>query len=96
MANIFANVGAGGGVQTVGGSGSEYKSLKILREGKGTYNVSWSKLSVVPSVIVGAQSAKDDPRAGSYGYLTKDSMYVYTKTQGGDLIDSDFSFVMHF
>ena len=96
MSDIFANVGPTGGVLTFGGSSSHYESLRINHESTGTYRVTWSALPVVPAVVSSAQHGSDASYLATPGYITNNSMYVYTRDNHGKLVDESFSFVMYF
>ncbi len=95
MAYVFANVGSTGGVATYGGD-PEYASVVIDHESVGTYYITWDALQVVPAVVTTAQHGSDASYVATPGYVTKESMYVYTRDNHGNLVDEHFSFVMYF
>ncbi len=95
MAYVFANVGPTGGVATYGGD-PEYASIVINHESLGTYRVTWSQLPVLPAVLTTAQHGSDASYVATPGYVTNESMYVYTRDNHGDLVDEQFSFVIYF
>lgn len=95
MANVFASVGSSGGVQTIGGS-PEYQSVVVNHESVGTYRITWTQLAVVPAVVTTAQHGSDASYLATPGYVTNESMYVYTRDNFGNLADEQFSFVMFF
>ena len=95
MAYVFASIGSGGGIATFGGD-PEYSSLNIVHESTGTYYVTWDELSVQPAVLTSAQHGSDASILATPGYVTKESMYVYTRDQNGNLVDEAFSLALYF
>lgn len=93
--SFFANIGSSGGVATYGGD-PEYSSVRINHESTGTYRVTWDKLAVVPAVVTTAQHGSDASYVATPGYVTNESMYVYTRDNNGNLVDEEFSFVIYF
>lgn len=95
MNSNFLSVNSQGGIATIGGDNSTYESIRVEHESEGTYHVTWSPLSVIPAVLVTAHHGVDQAIVGTAGYVTEESMYVYTRNMDGQLVDEQFSMVMY-
>lgn len=95
MQTTFFSVGPTGGVATMGGSNSAYESVRINHESVGTYHITWDQMDVTPVVVVSAQHGSEQSIVGTAGYVTQESMYIYTRDLSGNLVDEQFCFVMY-
>lgn len=95
MNSNFLNVNSQGGIATIGGDNSTYEGIRVDHESEGTYRVTWPELPVIPAVLVTAHHGVDQSIVGTAGYITNESMYVYTRDMDGQLVDEQFSLVMY-
>jgi hypothetical protein len=94
MGTAFARTGTPtGGIQSYGGDGI---NLAINHESTGTFRITYNKLAVVPAVFTTAQHGSDASYTATPGYVSQESMYVYTRNQQGQLTDEMFSVLLYF